>query len=151
MKRWVPQGHQPSFTLEPGVYQALLTGARFGRTSKRGLPMLTLQLTIEERDMTFALVWGAHPIVDQRSSEIVERLHEMADLPLEEDPNWEILVTLLEGREFPVVITQSRKTQELYLESILSRKQPAGVRPPRHSTQLLSNWKDDVPDERGDD
>lgn len=113
--------------------------------------MLTLTFIISSREVKFALVWGAHPVVDQRNGYIVDSLHSIAGLPLEAEPDWETLVERLEGRQLFLVLGTNKKSGDLQLEQI-----PAAVSatPAGHKTsksQELNDWEGVDPTEDDDD
>lgn len=133
------------------MHRGFLLGATFGQTSKQQLPMLTLTFIIDSREVKFALVWGAHPVVDQRNGYIVDSLHTIAGLPLEAEPDWETLVERLEGRQLFLVLGTNKKSGDLQLEQIPAAVSATPVGRKTSKAQELNDWEGVDPTEDGDD
>ena len=133
------------------MHRGFLLGATFGQTPKKQLPMLSLAFLIGTRELTFTLVWGAHPIVDQRNGFIVEALYKIAGLPLEAEPDWETLVERLEGRQIFLLVGSNKKSGDLQLEQIPGAVNATPVGRRTSKAPELNDWEGVDPTEDDND
>jgi len=115
---WRPKNFHGSYNPGPGLHEARLCGVSAATTKVKRLPMITLKFEVDGFPAEFALIFGAHPVLDHRNGKIIEDLHKLAGMEVEDDPDWQSLVENLKDRLVLIDVHEDTKRERNELHGV---------------------------------
>lgn len=115
---WRPKNFHGSYNPGPGLHEAILCGVSTAMTKLKHLPMITLKFEVDGFPAEFALIFGAHPVLDHRNGKIIEDLHKLARMEVDDDPDWQSLVENLQDERLLITVSEDPKREQIYLKDV---------------------------------
>jgi len=77
-----------------------------------------LKFEVDGFPAEFALIFGAHPVLDHRNGKIIEDLHKLARMEVDDDPDWQSLVENLQDERLLITVSEDPKREQIYLKDV---------------------------------